>query len=71
VSSAAVDEAFTVLYFFSSDRTSCKNIEPIVKDLSGEYKMLGMVYAQGDERRNPTKILHGVLGRPQYISETR
>ena len=23
------------------------------------------------QRRHPTKILHGVLGRPQYISETR
>jgi thiol-disulfide isomerase/thioredoxin len=59
LSLAAEVDDLTVLYFFSSDCTPCKNIEPIVKDLSREFKTQGLVYGQGTVEAMPFEVLVG------------
>ncbi len=56
---AAESKDMTVWYFFSSDCPPCKKIEPIVKDLSKEFKMQGRVYGQGGTEPLPFEVRTG------------
>lgn len=56
---AAASDDLNLLYFFSSDCPSCKNIEPIVKDLSREFKMQGLVYGEGRIESIPFEVRTG------------
>ena len=58
VAVAAADD-LTVLYFFSSDCPPCKNIEPVVEDLSREFKTQGLIYGQGVSGPLPFEVITG------------
>ncbi len=56
---AAASDDLNLLYFFSSDCPFCKKIEPIIKDLSREFKMQGLVYGRGRIESIPFEVRKG------------
>ncbi|MCK9418037.1 MAG: thioredoxin family protein [Nitrospirae bacterium] len=73
---SAAEPSYTILYFYSSTCPHCKNVAPVMKDLSKEYKIQGLLYGKDAGEQMPyevkkgdkaTSSKYGVKGVPSLV----
>jgi thiol-disulfide isomerase/thioredoxin len=59
VLSAVPQDDLTVLYFFSANCVHCRNVEPVIRELSREFPVEGLYYGKGRPEPMPFEVRKG------------